>query len=128
MSRRRGRDPFASSLPETRNSMHQYVTRETGQVITEQLFGDRVVRFLYSQARENAGILFRALTSRRVSGWLAFLQFDLPLAPRLLGNRRFLRNCGVRVEECIEAPERLATPRQIFERRIRYWECRPMPA
>jgi len=76
-------------------SRHAYVERTTRRVVDEQLFGDRVVRFLYSRARESAPALFRALTSRRVSWLLGAVQFDLPLAPRLLGSRGFLRSVGV---------------------------------
>ena len=34
--------------------MHQYVERTNYQVITEDLFGDRTINFLYSTAREKA--------------------------------------------------------------------------
>jgi phosphatidylserine decarboxylase len=107
---------------------HQYVERETGGVVTEHLFGDRVVRFLYSRARERAPALFRAATGARMSHLLGLLHFDLPLAPRLAGNRRFLAACGVDLGECLDDPRSLDTPRKLFERRIRYWDCRPLPA
>jgi len=59
---------------------------------------------------------------------LAFVNFDLPLVPRLIGQRRFLAACGVDLAECVEPPQHFDTPRKIFERQIRYWECRPMPS
>jgi phosphatidylserine decarboxylase len=31
------------------------------------------------------------------------------------------------LEECADPPESMNTARKLFERRIRYWECRPMP-
>jgi phosphatidylserine decarboxylase len=105
---------------------HQYVHPQQG-VVTERLFGDRVVRFLYSSARERSPALFEALISRRVSDVLGFVNFDMPLAALLLGNRRFLKSCGVNLKECLDDPAGLDTPRKIFERKIRYWECRPMP-
>ncbi len=107
-------------------SPHQYVDRGSGAVVTEELFGDRIVRFLYSGARENAPLLFRALTGARASSLLALLNFDLALSHKLLGNRRFLERCGVDLAECVEAPEHFDTPRKIFERQIRYWETRPL--
>ena len=106
---------------------HQFVTAR-GEVLDERLFGDRIVRFLFSRARERAPALLRMVTGARMSALLGLLNFDLPLSPRLLGNRRFLRSCGVDLGECLEAPESLKTPRQIFERQIRYWETRPLPA
>lgn len=105
---------------------HQYVVRQSGQVMTETLFGDRVVRFLYSRGRENAPTLFKLFTGARFSHWIGALNFDLPLAPRLLGHRGFLHSCGVELEECLDPPEALDTPRKIFERKIRYESCRPM--
>jgi phosphatidylserine decarboxylase len=106
---------------------HQYVERLSGAVMTEQLFADHIVNFLYSRVRENAPWLFRALTGSHSSAVLGYLNFDLPLTARLLGNRRFLESCGVNLAECLDPLERLNTSRKIFERRIRYWECRPMP-
>lgn len=110
-----------------RGVRHQYVERDTGAVLDERLFGDRIVRFLYAPAREHAPALFRALTGPRMSGLLAYANFDARLAPSLLGNRRFLRRTGVDLAECVDPPESFTTPRRIFERRIRYWECRPQP-
>jgi phosphatidylserine decarboxylase len=106
---------------------HQYVDRASGEVLTERLFGDRIVNLLYSEAREKAPAVFRALTGKRMSSLLGWANFDLPLAPRLLGNRRFLAETGVDLSECVEPPEYFSTPRRIFERQIRYWERRPTP-
>jgi len=105
---------------------HQYIERESGEVRTEQLYGDRFIRFLYSGVRENAPILFRLCTSARMSSILGMINFDNPLAAGLSGNRRFLAECGVDLGECLAPPEFFDTPRKIFERQIRYWECRPM--
>jgi phosphatidylserine decarboxylase len=107
-------------------SPHQYVERGAGRVLDEALFGDRVVRFLYSRTRERAPVLFRAFTGARFCRVIGTLNFDLPLLPRLLGSRSFLRSCGVDLEECLDPPESFDTPRKIFERRIRYWEKRPL--
>ncbi|HEX4953694.1 MAG TPA: phosphatidylserine decarboxylase [Thermoanaerobaculia bacterium] len=107
---------------------HQYVDRATGGVLTESLFGDRIVRFLYGRAREQAPALFRALTGKAANDLLGALHFDSPLAARLLGNRRFLERQGVDLGECLEDPATFTTPRQLFERKIRYWRCRPLAA
>jgi phosphatidylserine decarboxylase len=106
---------------------HQYVRRGDARVVTERLLGDWLVNFLYAHARERAGTLFRALTSPRVSKMLAYVNFDSPFAARLVGHRRFLRSCGVNLAECVDRPETFDTPRKLFERKIRYWECRPTP-
>jgi phosphatidylserine decarboxylase len=107
---------------------HQYIERDSGCVRTEQLYADRLVRFLYAPVRENAPQIFRLLTGARASTALAFINYDLALAARVTGNRRFLAACGVDLGECLDPPEALDTARKVFERRIRYWECRPLPA
>jgi phosphatidylserine decarboxylase len=110
----------------SRLTPHHYVRRSDRQVVTERFLGDYTIDFLYSPVRERARWLFEALTSRRVSKLLGLLCFDLPLAPRLVGHQRFLNACGVDLSEAVDA-DTLDTPRKIFERRIRYWDCRPMP-
>lgn len=106
--------------------MHQYVDRTGNEVLTEELFGDRIVNFLYSNIREKAPNLFKIVTGAKMSSLLGFCNFDMPLGRSLLGNKRFLERCGVNLDECLEPPEWFNTPRRIFERKIRYWECRPM--
>ncbi|AJE03127.1 phosphatidylserine decarboxylase [Geobacter pickeringii] len=102
---------------------HQYIDRESGEVRTEQLIGDRMVRLLYTGARENAPIFFRLATSSWSTALLGYLNFDFPL--RSAGN--FMAQCGIDPTECLVPPDRLDTPRKVFERQIRYWECRPLP-
>jgi len=105
---------------------HQYVERSSGQICQEKLFGDQLVRFLYHPVRERAPALFRMLTGSRSSAALAFFNYDLALASRIGGNERFLRECGVDLSECLDPIEKLDTARKVFERKIRYWDCRPM--
>lgn len=104
--------------------VHQYIERDSGRVVTEQLIGDRMVRLLYHDVRENSTKLFRMLTSSWSSHVLSMVNFDRPL----LSERAFLADCGIDLSECLDPSSHLNTPRKIFERRIRYWECRPMPA
>lgn len=103
---------------------HQYIERDSGRAVTEQLLGDRLVRLLYHRIRENNSHLFRLLTSSWMSQALATVQFDRPV----LNRQALLASCGINLQECLDPPEHLDTPRKLFERKIRYWECRPMPA
>jgi phosphatidylserine decarboxylase len=103
--------------------VHQYIERDSGNIITEQLIGDRMVRLLYHDVRENSTKLFRILTSNWSSHILSMVNFDLPV----LSERAFLESCGIDLTECLDPSSHLDTPRKIFERKIRYWECRPMP-
>ena len=106
---------------------HQYIDRLSGAVRDERLYGDRLVNLIYSRVRENAPRLFRALTSMRISELLGRVNYDLPLGSRLSGSLRFLERLGVDLGECLDPLEALNTARKVFERRIRYWECRPIP-
>jgi phosphatidylserine decarboxylase len=106
---------------------HQYVDRQTGMVRTEQLYGDWLLNVLYVGAWERMPILYRFLTSARTSRLLGFFNYDSLFGVKLLGNRNFLRACHINLEECLDRPERLDTARKVFERKIRYWDCRPLP-
>ncbi|MDK9716577.1 MAG: phosphatidylserine decarboxylase [Trichlorobacter sp.] len=102
---------------------HQYIERDSGAVVTEQLLGDRMVQLLYHQVRENSTALFRLLTSSWSSQVLGAVNFDRPL----LNRQGFAACCGIDLEECLDPPHTLDTARKVFERRIRYEQCRPMP-
>ena len=104
--------------------LHQYIERDSGKVVTEQLIGDRMVRLLYHDVRESSTKLFRMLTSSWSSHILSMVNFDLPV----LSEKAYLESCGIDLSECLDTSVHLDTPRKIFERKIRYWECRPMPA
>ena len=108
-------------------TQHQYVLRHPQSLQTETLFADHVVRFLYSRVRESAPWLFRTLTSAWASQWLGYINFDLPLGSRLAGNHQFLRHCGLDLSECVQPASYFTSARKIFERQIRYWQCRPLP-
>ncbi|HMK37512.1 MAG TPA: phosphatidylserine decarboxylase [Desulfomonilaceae bacterium] len=102
---------------------HQYVERETGKICTEKLIGDRAIRLLYTVAREQAPTLFKALTSARMSSLIACVRYDVT---SVNSTRIELQRCGVDFSECVDS-KLLNTAWKIFERQIRYWECRPMP-
>ena len=101
---------------------HQYIERHSGRVVTERLFGDRMVKLLYHGVRENSTGLFKLLTSSWSSHILGMVNFDRPI----LAKRRFLADCGIDLAECLDPPGQLDTPRKVFERKIRFQECRPM--
>lgn len=107
---------------------HQYIHRETSGIVNEPLFGDRIIRYIYSSQRESTSTLFRMLTSARISRLLAYFNYDFPLGDAFTGGRSLLRKLGVDMSECLDSPESLNTARKVFERKIRYWENRPMPA
>ncbi len=106
-------------------AVHHYIDREDKQPRSEELPGDRVLAFLHTAIREHAPSLFRAATSARASWLIGHLLFDQPFTSSILGFRFILRT-GIRMEECVHPPSWYTTPRRLFERQIRYWECRPL--
>lgn len=107
---------------------HQYIDRATSRPRDERLTADWLVNALYSRARESAPALFNAAVSARATRLLGLLNYDLPLGARLSSPRRFMDALRVDRGELYDPVETLDTPRKIFERRIRYWETRPLPA
>lgn len=107
------------------SSAHQYIARGSNAIVTERLFGDRSVSFLYSTLRENAPALFRALTSARMSSLLSLYHYDF-LDSRRSKADRMIASLGVELQECIFPPAYYDTPRKVFERQIRYWQLRPL--
>jgi phosphatidylserine decarboxylase len=107
---------------------HQYIDRATGNVVRERLIADAVIGALYSPALENALWLTRLASSRYVSRALGYLNYDNLLSSRTTGMLRFLREAGIQISEFVGNLSEYDTPRKIFERQIRYWSCRPLPA
>jgi phosphatidylserine decarboxylase len=106
--------------------LHQYIDRRSGRIETERLYQDRLVLFFYSRVRESMPALFRLLTSRHSTRLLGYLNYDSAWGSGAC--RRFLRDHQVDLGECLDDPAGFRTARQAFERKIRYWESRPMPA
>ncbi len=102
---------------------HEYIHRLTGAKVTERPLGDRLVGLVYSRVRERSPRLFSALTSRRATDFLCAIHYGIQ---RRCDGRRLLARIGADASECLDPPETLDNPRKVFERRIRYWECRPM--
>ncbi|WP_022667348.1 phosphatidylserine decarboxylase [Desulfospira joergensenii] len=106
---------------------HQYIDRETGLPITENLVHDRVIAAIYSGIRENARFLFDLLVSPRASALVGFLNYDFRFKKPPLDPDRFFRTHGIDLREIEGRLEDLTSLRKVFERRIRFREVRPMP-
>jgi phosphatidylserine decarboxylase len=108
------------------NFIHQYIERDTGEVKNEELFHDRLINAVYSSLREEGSLLYKAVTSKRMSKLLAYMYYDLPGKKRVSGSESLWHELGIRREECYDRPSSLDSARKIFERKIRYREFRPM--
>ena len=107
-------------------NQHHYIERDTGQVCSERPIGDWIVNYLYSKKREEVPFVYQLLGSQWFSGFLGWVNYDFPLGQSISGIRRFLKNCAIDLSECLDKPEELDSARKVFERRIRYWQWRPM--
>ena len=105
---------------------HQFIDRRNGRVVTETLLGDKMVDFIYSNLRECVPILFNALTSARMTRVLGYLRYDGLLGDRYIDSRRVSGQFGIDLDECLEPFQSIKTLRQLFERKIRYRDVRPM--
>ena len=103
--------------------LHQFVNRESGRVETETFLADNWISFLYGKIHTSAPLLLRALTSTYCSQVLAGWHYDLP-SP--IKGEDLFRKLGIDWKECLDPPESFNNLRNVFERRIRYWETRPM--
>ena len=86
-----------------------------------------MISALYSPALEKAPLLTRLASSRYVSQVLGYLNYDNVLSARATGMLKFLRESGIQLSEFVGNLSEYDTARKIFERQIRYWNCRPMP-
>ncbi len=106
---------------------HQYIERESRKIQNEQLYGDAAIRFLYSGIREWTPWLFKKLLSARASSILAELSYGGLFSEKIADRLGLFTALGIDLRECLDPPARLDTLQRIFERKIRYWECRPTP-
>ena len=107
--------------------LHQYIDRDSGNPVTEKLFADPIIRWLYSDLREKAPLVFKALTGPEASSLLGFINYETLIGSRISGNYKLLKDLSVKESEFLEPLSALDTPKKIFERKIKYWECRPVP-
>jgi phosphatidylserine decarboxylase len=106
--------------------IHQYIHRSSSSVKTEKLFADKLIRFIYSTAREKAPVLYDAASSARMSAVLGYLNYSMSGGSRMTGAEKIIRELGIDLTECVDPPAALNTPEKIFERKIKYWERRLM--
>lgn len=110
----------------TASIIHQYIDRNTGKAVNEKLFADRFINLIYSTLREKAPSFFKAVTSPVYSDLIARINYDSPF----YGKRQAINmaeKLGINLAECLEPEKAVSSARNLFERKIRYWETRPMP-
>lgn len=86
------------------------------------------MQWLYGYGREKAPAIFKALTSARATQWLSFLNYDLPIHCRPAALNKLIQDLNIDLQECLAPARSLDSARKLFERQIKYWQFRPMPA
>ena len=95
--------------------------------MTEHFVADRLIAWLYSEARESFPYLFRLATQRHGTQLLAYLNYEAPLLARNASFTSLIAKLGIDQSECVRPLGRWPKLREVFERQIRFWEVRPMP-
>ena len=106
---------------------HQYIERNSRQIYDEKIYGQKAIKFLYSNIREQSPWLFRKLTSARISRVLAYQNYNGVLTDKMRDHLNLQTILNLSSQECLDPPEKMDSLKKIFERKIRYWQCRPMP-
>jgi len=105
---------------------HQYIDRDTMAVVDEKIYYDRLINYIYSAMRENNSILYRMITSKWLSSLMAYVNYEMPLGTKITGGNKFVEDTGVDPREFYDSLESMDTAKKFFERKIKFWECRPM--
>ncbi len=106
---------------------HQYIVRETGLARTETLCADSRLAWMYCDVREKANWLFQALTSGGFSKFLAWMHYDMHTHLTRKQIVHAMRELGINSKEIADDVSCYRSLRDIFERKIRYADFRPMP-
>ncbi len=107
---------------------HQYVQRYRGYAADERLLADRIVSFLYSARREAPSYLQAAFASGVATDVLAHWQFDRRLSNPQRQIEALAHRLMIRESESVTRFSEMKSFRELFERKIRYWDVRPLPA
>ena len=112
---------------------HQFIDRDSREIVTERPLADKTVHFLYHRLRESTPVMFKMLTSARISSLLAFCRYDMPAVRGIRTGReaeararKLFAGIGADWRECVEPLPFYDSHRKVFERQIRYWQTRPM--
>jgi phosphatidylserine decarboxylase len=112
----------------TKFQQHQFIDRLSSEVRNETLLYDRHIRWMYSSLRESAPWLFKWIsTSPAINDWLATINFDKPIRDAQGVINTLVGEARVSMDELLEPLPASPTWRDFFGRKIRFWECRPLP-
>lgn len=103
---------------------HCYLDRRERVVKEENLIGDKFINFLYSKVRENSTKMFNAATSKTTTKLLKFFNYTRRINHGEILN--YLRKMNINMDEIYDDITQYKTVGDVFQRKIKYWEYRPM--
>lgn len=104
---------------------HCYFERKNKKILEEKLIADRFINFLYSRVRERSNFVFNLAISKNSTRLLKFFNYTKKLSQESI--IKYFKIMGIDMNELYDDYTKYSTLQDIFERRIKYWECRPMP-
>lgn len=103
---------------------HCYLDRKERTVKEERLIGDKFINFLYSKVRENSTKMFNLATSKTTTKLLKFFNYTKKMTYYDIIN--YLDKMNINKDEIYDDISSYRNLGDIFQRKIKYWECRPM--
>jgi phosphatidylserine decarboxylase len=103
---------------------HCYIERHTKTIVEEQLFADKFINFLYSSIRENSNFMFNLATGKTTTRLLKYFNYNKKLTFSEL--TQYVKKMGIKIDEIYDDYTKYKTLGDLFQRKIRYWDVRPM--
>lgn len=105
---------------------HYYIERSTGIPVKETFFSDKLINFIYNPIYENFNFVFKILTGKYSSKAAAYFNYESLLKSKLSDTKRLMRDLKIKEDELYLTQNKRLTPKLIFERKIYYWDKRPL--
>lgn len=103
---------------------HCYIERESNKVVKEDFFQDALIRKIYSNTRESSSLILKFATQKWVTDFLGLINYDIRLSKIRI--KKIIKKLNIDPLECLDDVENFKTVRDIFERKIKFWQCRQM--
>ncbi|TAL16578.1 phosphatidylserine decarboxylase [bacterium] len=95
-------------------------------ICAETLAGDRLLRTIYSEVRERSPWVYRMATGPVATRTLGAIMYGGLPCVAVRNPVARMKALGMEPGECLNDPKKFRTAREIFERKIRYWEYRSL--
>lgn len=103
---------------------HCYIQRESNKIVKEDFFQDALIRKIYSNTRESSSLVLKFATQKWVTDFLGLINYDIRLSKIRI--KKIIKKLNIDTTEFLDDVENFKTVRDIFERKIKFWQCRQM--